>query len=82
MRALFYKSAKIQQRSICSNVCQIITPLLCVAFTLIVKIIASEVVTSKVEIPSFPRPLNMPIIYELLPFNISCKEIYLYSFDG
>lgn len=39
-------------------------------------------VTSKVEIPSFPRPLNLPILYEMLPFNISCDEIYLYSNDG
>ncbi len=41
MRALFYKSAKIQQRSLCSNICQIITPLLCVGFTLVVQLIAS-----------------------------------------
>ncbi len=63
MRALFYKSAKIQQRSFCSNFCQIITPLLCVAFTLVVKIISSEVITTKVEMPAFPRPLDMPIMY-------------------
>lgn len=40
MKALLYKSAKIQQRSMCSNICQIITPLLCVAFALIVKLIS------------------------------------------
>lgn len=63
MNALFYKSIKVQQRSMCSNICQIITPLLCVAFTLVVQIISSEVVTSKVEMPQFPRPLDMPILY-------------------
>jgi hypothetical protein len=73
MKALLYKSIKIQQRSMCSNFCQIITPLLCVAFTLIVKIITSEIVTSKVEMPTFPRPLDLPIVYDMLPFNISCK---------
>lgn len=48
MKALMYKNIKIQQRSMCSNFCQIAGPLLCVAFTLIVKIITSEIVTSKV----------------------------------
>ncbi len=32
--------------------------------------------------PSFPRPLNLPILYEMLPFNISCDEIYLYNSGG
>lgn len=73
MKALLYKSAKIQQRSMCSNICQIITPLLCVAFTLVVQILSWEIITTKVDMPSFPRPFDMPIMYEFLPFNLSCK---------
>lgn len=73
MKALLYKSAKIQQRNCCSNICQIITPLLCVAFTLVVQLISQTIVSSKVEMPSFPRPFDLPIIYEALPFNLSCK---------
>jgi hypothetical protein len=26
-----------------------------------------------VEMPTFPRPLDLPIVYDMLPFNISCK---------
>ena len=40
LRALLYKSARIQQRNICSNICQIITPILCVLFTLVIKLIS------------------------------------------
>lgn len=40
VKALLYKSVKIQQRNICANICQIITPLLCVLFTIMVKVIS------------------------------------------
>lgn len=32
--------------------------------------------------PSFPRPFDLPILYEILPLNISCQELYLYDYDG
>ena len=48
LKALLYKSIRIQQRNICSNICQIITPLLCVLFTLVVKLISMELIEIKV----------------------------------
>ena len=48
LKALLYKSIKVQQRNYCANICQIITPLLCVAFTLFVKTLSSDIITSKI----------------------------------
>ena len=48
LRALLYKSAKLQQHNICANICQVLTPLLCVLFTLVIRLIASQIVTMQV----------------------------------
>lgn len=82
LKALFYKSTKVQQRNYCANICQIITPLLCVAFTMVVKTISSDVITSKIEKVESPVPFNFPILYNILPLNISCEEIYFYEYEG
>ena len=80
--SLMYKSTKIQLKNYCSNICQVLTPLLCVLFTLVIQIITDDVVSGKVSVPDVPRPLDMPLFTELLPFNLSCREIYLYEFEN
>jgi len=75
-----YKSLKLQQRNYCANICQIVTPLVCIAFTLAVQLITKTIVTSKIEAFNFPQPLDMPIFYSLIPsLGLSCEQHFVYE---
>ena len=37
--ALFYKNASLYKKNYVSNICQILTPLLCLCFTIIVRVL-------------------------------------------
>lgn len=49
---------------------------------MVVKTISSDVITSKIEKVESPVPFNFPILYNILPLNISCEEIYFYEYEG
>lgn len=48
LRGLFLKSLTLQSRNWCSNLCQIVTPVLCLLFTLAVRQIVGGITTGAV----------------------------------
>jgi len=42
LKALFLKSATLQSKQLGTNICQILTPIICLLFTYIIKVIASN----------------------------------------
>jgi hypothetical protein len=77
-----YKSAKLQQRNYCANICQIVTPLLCIAFTLAVQLITHSIVSSKIQAFDFPQPLDMPLFYSLTPnLGLTCEQHFVYEIN-
>jgi hypothetical protein len=62
---------------------QIITPLICLLFTLVVQEIVSDKVVSKIGSLPYPQPMNIPGLLGLIPqFNLTCREFYLYQVEG
>ena len=78
-----YKSFKLQSRNCCSNICQIVTPIICLLFTVFVRIIVEGITTGAVNSYAFPQPFNMPIMNWAVrsQFNLSCQELYYYQGD-
>lgn len=79
--ALMYKSVRLQQKHICTNICQIVTPLLCILFTLAVRAIVTGITTGIVKSFSYPVPFNLPILNIVTGpvLSLQCKEAYYYE---
>lgn len=83
VHALLYKSIIIQKRNYCSNICQLITPLVCIAFTLLAQLISNEIISDKIQSFNFPQPLDFPYFYTLVDrLGLSCEQGFLYEVDG
>lgn len=80
LNALVYKSAVIQSRRWCSNICQIITPIICLLFALFVRIIVEGITTGAIQSYSYPQPFNMPQINNVMrqSLNLSCNGLNYY----
>lgn len=79
MTALLYKNATLYRKNYCSNLCQILTPLLCLAFTIVVRVISEQFTTGAVGSFPFPQPFHMPIAYQMIPgLTLKCSEKYYY----
>jgi hypothetical protein len=77
---MFYKNKAIYKQNYCSNLCQLITPLLCILFTITVRFISEKTATGSVADFSFIQPINLPQINYLIPAKgIKCNEKYYYS---
>lgn len=83
LNALIYKSAKLQSRNCCSNICQIITPVICLLFTIFCRIIAEGITTGAIRSYGYPQPFNFPALNLALrtELNLSCTENYYYQTD-
>lgn len=84
LRGLFLKSVTLQSRNWCSNLCQVVTPVLCLLFTLAVRQIVGGITTGAVWDGSYPQPLNQPILDSLLrpQLGLSCTQLYYYQHAG
>jgi hypothetical protein len=71
----------LQSRNYCSNACQIISPVICLLFTLAVRQIVSGITTGAVKSFEYPQPLNMPLLNTFVrsQLGLSCEEIYYYE---
>lgn len=63
VRALLLKNIKIQSRQPCTNICQIITPVICLVFSILIRNIAiSKIPTDSDSIfnqfPTIPQKFN------------------------
>ena len=92
LKALAYKSAKLQQKRYCSNICQIITPMLCIMFTLVVKMLTDLIVSDQIFKVDVLLPFDLPPAMKLfytMPSqsnktsnSMTCREAYLYQYDN
>ncbi|CAK64013.1 unnamed protein product (macronuclear) [Paramecium tetraurelia] len=80
-RALFYKNASIQSRQIGTNICQILTPLICLVLVYIIQEIIFDKFSGWTFQLDFPYLLNIPFIYSQIPMfsNVSCLQWYFYD---
>ncbi len=83
LKALNYKSLKLQSRNYSSNVCQIITPLICLLFTVFCRIIVEGITTGAVNTYSYPQPFNIPYVDMAIrsQLNLSCVQNFYYQTD-
>ena len=74
LKGLFRKSLTLQSRNYCSNVCQVISPILCLLFTLAVRQIVAGITTGAVKSFDYPQPFNLPILTNVLKerLGLSC----------
>lgn len=42
IKALFLKNCLLQYKQPCTNICQIITPVICLLFTYVIKVLAAD----------------------------------------
>jgi hypothetical protein len=81
--ALFYKSAIIYKKNYSSNICQLITPIICIAFTIAVRVLTQQLTTGNVGNFSFIQPFHLPIVNKVIPgMKIHCAEKYYYSLSN
>jgi hypothetical protein len=80
LMALFYKNLTIYKKNYCSNICQLLTPILCIAFTVAIRVLTEKIATGSVGNFSFVQPFHLPIINKMIPhLKIHCTEKYYYS---
>jgi hypothetical protein len=80
--ALFYKSVTIYKKNYCSNICQLITPVICIAFTIAVRVLTEQMTTGNVGNFSFIQPFHLPIVNKMIPgMKIHCPEKYYYTLE-
>lgn len=70
----------LQSRNYCSNVCQVVSPVICLLFTLAVRQIVAGITTGAVKTFEYPQPFNLPLLasYAKSSLALSCEEIYYY----
>jgi hypothetical protein len=80
VRALFLKTVTLQSRSWCSNLCQVLSPVLCLLFTLAVRQIVGGITTGAVWSIDYPQPINLPVIDSVIrpQLGLACQQLYYY----
>lgn len=78
-KALFLKSATLQSKQLGTNICQILTPIICLLFTYLIKVIATDNLNVQQDEITFGIPLNFPVM--AFPevrdrININCLQWY------
>lgn len=78
-KALFLKSTTLQLKQIGTNVCQILTPIICLLFTFVIQVIASA--NMEMETNNFSKPIplgHVPknILHQFVYFE--CPQWFLY----
>jgi ABC-type multidrug transport system ATPase subunit len=87
LRALFRKNATLQMRQKATNICQILTPILCLLLIWLIKGLAEDQLEDNedepVELAAVPRFLNSPILPSYVLYNLinsdsvnTCEEWY------
>lgn len=61
-KALFLKSATLQSKQLGTNICQILTPIICLLFTYLIKVIAEKNLNISQDQITFGIPLNFPVM--------------------
>jgi hypothetical protein len=56
IKALFLKNGQLQAKQPCTNICQIITPVICLIFTYLIKELASQSLPSRALFKDSPYP--------------------------
>lgn len=86
-KALFLKSATLQSKQIGTNLCQILTPIICLFFTYLIKEIATDNLDVSQDNISIGIPLNFD--YDLANMTnitdyikINCLQWYEYQVDN
>jgi hypothetical protein len=81
LKALLLKSAALQSRNWCSLLCQVISPVLCLLFTLAVRQIVGGITTGAVWSIEYPQPLTLPLLDSLLrpQLGLSCQQLYYFQ---
>jgi hypothetical protein len=63
--------------------CQLLTPIICIAFTIAVRILSQKMTTGSVGNFAFVQPFHLPIVNRMIPgMKIHCEERYYYSFPN
>lgn len=85
LKALMLKNLKIQARQPCTNICQILTPIICLAFTILIRDVAiSKIPTDNDSIfnqfPTIPQKFNNYTFEDLVPELVSraCTQWFNY----
>lgn len=71
-KALFLKNLKLQSRQPCTNLCQILTPIICLVFTILIRKVAVENMPNNNDsifalFPMFPMKFNNFTLEDKLP---------------
>lgn len=92
IRALLRKSITLQLRQKGTNICQILTPILCLLLVYLMKEIAGSQLDKNQDIPvdleTIPRILNPPLVPNYVLYNLvgmdvtSCEQWYMYNIDS
>ena len=87
-RAIFLKSLTMQSKMVGTNICQILTPIICLGLVLIIKIIAQKYFKDDPFKISEPILFNLDKLTQLIarsgatPMQMStCLQWYEFSFD-
>lgn len=83
LKSLFYKNVQLQTREISTNVCQIVTPLICLGFVYLIKELAFDKFNGSTFKLDFPYLFNVPSLYNSYPslLELNCLQWYFYDFD-
>lgn len=75
-KALFYKNLALQSRHIGTNMCQIITPLICLFFVQLIKELAFDKFQGSTFKIDFPYLFNVPALYNFFPnlLELNCLQ--------
>ena len=79
-KALFLKSATLQAKQIGTNICQIVTPIICLIFTLIIQLVANANMEFATTDYTIPIPLgDMPQGDAAKLVRYECPQWFLYD---
>lgn len=85
IKALLLKNVRIQARQPCTNVCQILTPIICLVFSILIRDVAiSKIPTDNDSIfndfPTIPQKFNDYTLEDLVPKLVrrTCAQWYSY----
>lgn len=85
LKALLLKNLKLQSRQPCTNICQVLTPIICLVFSILIRDIAiSKIPTDNDSIfkdfPTIPQKFNDFTLEDLVPKYVkrSCTQWYEY----
>ena len=84
LRAIFFKTASLQSKQIGTNICQILTPIICLLFTFLIKtIVQANLHMDDQYFQTIPIPLNVQLPEPVQDYiSFKCLQWYEYSLEN